>query len=111
MFNNAGLGERSLMALSSSSMAAGLYSNRVSHDTSSPSSSARPTGEQAPAAAAATAAAVLTDADLVKEREIMLQETETIFLWELPGGMRLCCTDIVQCVTRTDSKVTSGLDW
>lgn len=85
--NNAAVGERSLMGLGSSGMAVGLYSSRASHDMSSPSSSARPTGEQAPAAADVAAAAVLTEGDLAKEKEVLLQETETVFLWEVPGGL------------------------
>lgn len=83
--NNAAVGDRGLMGFVGSSPGVGMYSNRASHDTSSPSTSARPTADSAPSAAVVGTAAVLTEDDLAKVQEVFLQETDTVFLYEMPG--------------------------
>lgn len=82
-------GERSLLGLGGSSMQAGLFSHRASTDTGgSPSSSARPTDDAPPAAAGAAAAAAvfLSDTELARQHKVLLQETDNIIMWEVPGA-------------------------
>ncbi|WIA16426.1 hypothetical protein OEZ85_013115 [Tetradesmus obliquus] len=81
--------DRSLTAIGGSSMGVSMFSsNRQSNDTAgSQSSSARPTGTPPAASAAATAAAAvfLNEDDLSKPHKVLLQDSGTVFMWEVPG--------------------------
>jgi hypothetical protein len=92
--------DRSLTALGGSSMGVSMFSSRrPSHDTAgSQSSSARPTGTP-PAAGAAEAAAaaagvLLNEGDLAKPHKVLLQDSGTVFMWEVPGELALYFAEV-----------------
>ncbi|KAF6261369.1 hypothetical protein COO60DRAFT_1625359 [Scenedesmus sp. NREL 46B-D3] len=80
--------DRSLTALGGSSMGVCMFSSRHSHDTAgSKPSSTRPTGTPpaAGAAVAAAARAMLSESDTSKQHKVLLQDSGTVFMWEVPG--------------------------